>query len=131
VVKFVTRDFVEANTLEIGGGSFNTQRYLALLSPTRDALKTFIAIEGYRNDGPFEHPNGYQRFNLFAKATATVGEGMRLSAWGSHYRAEWHGSGEVPARAIRAGVIDRFGAIDANEGGVTERTNLTSTTRGP
>ena len=34
VVNFITRDFVEENTLEIAGGSFNTQRYLALLSPT-------------------------------------------------------------------------------------------------
>jgi outer membrane receptor protein involved in Fe transport len=40
VVSFVTKDFVEDNTLEIAGGSFNTQRYLALLSPTRDAVKT-------------------------------------------------------------------------------------------
>ncbi|PYM24315.1 MAG: TonB-dependent receptor [Candidatus Rokuibacteriota bacterium] len=125
VVKFITRDFVEDNTLEIGGGSFNSQRYLALLSPTRDALKTLVAIEGYRNDGPFEHPNGYLRFNLFVKATTTIAEDMRLSVWGSHYRAEWHGSGEIPARAVRAGLIDRFGSIDPNEGGVTERTNLT------
>jgi outer membrane receptor protein involved in Fe transport len=124
VVKFITRDFVEENTLEIGGGSFNTQRYLALLSPTRDRLKTFIAIEGYRNDGAFENPNGYLRFNLFAKASADLSEDLRLSVWGSHYRAEWHGSGEIPARAVRAGLIERFGAIDPNEGGITERTNL-------
>src|SRR5262249_48982900 len=51
-VVFLTRDGVEENTLEVAGGSFNTQRYLALVSPTRDALKTFIAFEGYRNDGP-------------------------------------------------------------------------------
>ncbi|PYM06648.1 MAG: hypothetical protein DMD82_08010 [Candidatus Rokuibacteriota bacterium] len=37
VVNFVTKDFVEENTLEVAGGSFNTQRYLALISPTRDA----------------------------------------------------------------------------------------------
>jgi len=124
VVKFLTRDYVDENTVEIAGGSFNTQRYLALLSPTRDVLKTFIAVEGYRNDGPFEHPNGYVRFNLFAKATTALTEDMRLSLWASHYRAEWHGSGEIPVRAVRAGLIDRFGTIDPNEGGVTERTNL-------
>jgi outer membrane receptor protein involved in Fe transport len=124
VVRFTTRDVVDENTLEIAGGSFNTQRYLALLSPTRDVLKTFIALEGYRNDGPFEHPNGYLRFNLFAKATTNLSEDMRLSVWGSHYRAEWHGSGEIPARAIRASVLDRFGSIDPHEGGLTQRTNL-------
>jgi outer membrane cobalamin receptor len=88
VVKFLTRDYVEENTLEIAGGSFNTQRYLALLSPSRGRIKTFIAAEGYRSDGPFEHPNGYVRFNLFAKATTDLTEDMRISLSGSHYRAE-------------------------------------------
>jgi len=124
VVKFITRDFVEESTLEIGGGSFNTQRYLALLSPTRDRLKSLVAIEGYRNDGPFEHPNGYLRFNLFAKASADITDDVRLAVWGSHYRAEWHGSGDLPARAVQSGLIDRFGSIDPNEGGVAERSNL-------
>ncbi|HKX06066.1 MAG TPA: TonB-dependent receptor plug domain-containing protein [Methylomirabilota bacterium] len=124
VINFVTRDYVPENTLEVAGGSFNTQRYLALLSPTKEAVKTFIAAELYRNDGPFEHPNGYLRFNLFAKASAEIAEDMRVAVSASHYRAEWHGSGQIPARAVRSGLIDRFGAIDPTEGGVTERTNV-------
>jgi outer membrane cobalamin receptor len=123
-VRFLTRDSVEENTLEISGGSFDTQRDLALLSPTRDRVKTLVAAEGYRSDGPFDHPNGYVRFNLFAKATTDLTEDMRASLSASHYRAEWHGSGELPARTVRSGLVDRFGAIDPNEGGVTERTNV-------
>jgi outer membrane cobalamin receptor len=123
-VRFLTRDSVEENTLEISGGSFDTQRYLALLSPTRDRVKTLVAAEGYRSDGPFDHPNGYVRFNLFAKATTDLTEDMRASLSASHYRAEWHGSGELPARTVRSGLVDRFGAIDPHEGGVTERTNV-------
>src|SRR5216684_8457038 len=119
-VTFVTRDFVEENTVEAAGGMFNTQRYVALLSPTRDALKSLVALEAYRNDGPFEHPNGYERFNLFAKASATLTEGMDLSLWASHYQATWHGSGQIPERAVRAGLISRFGSIDPNEGGATQ-----------
>ena len=124
VVNFVTRDYVEENTLEVAGGSFNTQRYLALLSPSRGALKTFIAADLYHNDGPFDHANGYTRYNLFAKASADIAEDMRLAVSASHYRAEWHGSGQLPARAVRSGLIDRFGAIDPTEGGVTQRTNV-------
>lgn len=124
VVNFMTKDFVPENTLEISGGSFNTQRYLALFSPTRDALKTFVAIEGYHNDGPFVHRNGYSRFNLFAKASATLDEDMKLSLWASYYQADWHGSGEIPLRAVREGVIGRFGSIDPSEGGFTQRSNL-------
>ena len=66
-VNFVLRDLVEENYAEASGGSFGTMRYLTLLSPTRDALKTLIAAEYYRSDGPFEHPNGYNRFNILGK----------------------------------------------------------------
>jgi outer membrane receptor protein involved in Fe transport len=124
VVNFVTKDLVTENTLEIAGGTFDTQRYLALLSPTRDALKTFVAIEGYHSDGPFQHPNGYSRVNVFAKASATLAEGTKLSLWASYYQADWHGSGEIPLRAVREGVIGRFGSIDPSEGGSTQRINL-------
>ena len=123
-VNFVTKDLVDANTVEVAGGMFNTQRYLTLLSPTRDALKSLVAIDAYRSDGPFEHGNGYERFNIFAKASASLAEGMDLSLWASHYRADWHGSGQIPLRAVREGLISRFGAIDPNEGGQTQRTNL-------
>jgi len=121
---FVMRDTVDENYAEAAGGSFATQRYLTLLSPTRDALKTLVALEYYRSDGPFTHPNGYERFNLFAKGKASLSEGMDLSLWGSYYQADWHGSGEIPARAVRAGLIGRFDAIDPNEGGNTQRANL-------
>ena len=124
VVNFVTKDLVTENTLEIAGGTFDTQRYLALLSPTRDALKTFVAIEGYHSDGPFQHPNGYSRVNVFAKASATLAEGTKLSLWASYYQADWHGSGEIPLRAVREGVIGRFGSLDPSEGGSTQRINL-------
>jgi hypothetical protein len=124
VVNFLTKDFVAENTLEVSGGSFNTQRYLAVLSPTRDRVKTLVAAEGYHSDGPFQHPNGYTRFNLFAKASTTLAEDLKLSLWGSYYQADWHGSGEIPLRAVREGVIDRFGAIDPSEGGSTQRINL-------
>jgi outer membrane cobalamin receptor len=121
---FVLRDTVEENYAEAAGGSFGTQRYLTLLSPTRDALKTLVAIEYYRSDGPFTHPNGYERLNLLAKGTATIAENMDLAIWGSFYQADWHGSGEIPARAVRSGLIGRFDAIDPNEGGTTQRTNV-------
>jgi hypothetical protein len=123
-VNFVTLDSVKENRFEIAGGSFNTQRYLALFSPTVDRIKSLVALEGYRTDGPLEHPNGYLRFNAFGKASASVTENATLSLSGSHYRAEWHGSGEIPERAVRAGLITRFGSIDPTEGGVTERTNV-------
>jgi outer membrane receptor protein involved in Fe transport len=128
-VNFVTLDVVPENLVQVSVGSFSTHRYLGLLSPTRDALRTLVAIEAYFTDGPFERPQRFQRFNGFAKASATLGEGLDLALSASHYRGAWFASGQVPLRAVRAGLIDRFGAIDDSEGGSTQRTVLNGVLR--
>ena len=69
VVNFLTRDYVEENVAEVSFGTFNTQRYLTLLSPTKGAVRSFVALEGYLTDGPYDNPNDYYRFNGLAKLT--------------------------------------------------------------
>jgi outer membrane receptor protein involved in Fe transport len=123
-VNFVTLDTVDENLAQVAGGMFGTQRYLTLVSPTRDALKTLVAVEGFITDGPTDRPQNYQRLNLFAKATASLAENLDASAWVSHMRGAWFASGEIPARAVRSGLIDRFGSIDNSEGGDTQRTAM-------
>jgi len=124
-VRFRTLDVAPENTLQVAGGSWNTQRYVALLSPTRDAVKTLFAAELYHSDGPFEHPSLYSRVNVFGKATAQIDSDITLSVSASYYQALWHGSGQIPERAVRSGLIDRFGTIDPSEGGkYTQRDNL-------
>ena len=126
---FATLDFVEENTLQAAGGSFDTQRYLALLSPTRDRVKTLFAGEVFLTNGPYERDQHYRRFNVFAKATTWLADGLDLSVWASHLHSDWFASGQVPARAVRAGLIDRFGAVDDSEGGKTQRTNVNADLR--
>jgi outer membrane receptor protein involved in Fe transport len=123
-INFITRDVVPQNFAEAGVGAFATQRYLTLLSPTRDSLKTLVAVEGYFTDGPFDHPQNLQRFNGFARAKAILGEHSDLTMATSYNRSSWDASGQIPARAVRAGLIDRFGSIDPSEGGDTQRATL-------
>jgi len=123
-IDFVTLDTVPENLVEAAGGSFGTQRYLTLLAPTRDRVKTLFALEAYTSDGPFDRPQDYKRLNVFAKASATLGDGIDGSIWASYLRSSWFGSGQIPARAVRAGLIDRFGSIDNSEGGRTERASV-------
>ena len=40
------------------------------------------------------------------------------------YAGNWHGSGQIPARAVAEGQISRFGSIDPDEGGNTARHQL-------
>src|ERR1700730_16530753 len=92
-VRFRTLDVVPENTLQVGGGSWNTQRLVALLSPTRDAVKTLFAAELYHSDGPFDHPTLYSRINVFGKATAQIDSDMNLSVSASYYQALCNGTG--------------------------------------
>src|SRR5262249_5314807 len=70
IIKFVTLDTVPENLVEAAGGNWGTQRYLTLLSPTRDRLKTLFAMEVYTTNGPFDRSEEYKRLNVFAKAGA-------------------------------------------------------------
>jgi hypothetical protein len=123
-VNFVLRDVVPDNYVFGAIGSWDTQRALFLVSPTRGAVKTLFSGEYYHSDGPFESPNRYHRFNILGKASGNVSDTLTLSAWASYYHAEWFASGEIPLRAVDQGLISRFGSIDPSEGGNTQRANL-------
>ncbi|WP_447975595.1 TonB-dependent receptor [Nitrospira sp. Kam-Ns4a] len=118
-VNFVTRDVVEEGLVQLAGGMFATQRHLLMLSPTREKVRTLLAAEGYYTNGPFDNPNNYVRFNGLAKATLNPTSRSELSLAGSLQKSQWHGSGEIPLRAVLNGSLDRFGAIDPSEGGNT------------
>src|SRR5262245_46156996 len=125
-INFVTLDMVDENVAQAGGGSFNTQRYLTLLSPTRGAFKTLFAGEVYLSDGPFDRPQNYRRINVFAKATADLGQDLTVRVIASYLYSDWFASGEIPLRAVHEGLIDRFGSIDNSQGGFTQRFNFNS-----
>jgi outer membrane receptor protein involved in Fe transport len=123
-VNFITRDSVPEDVVEAAGGSWGTQRYLTLFSPTRDRVKTLFAVEIYKTNGPFDRPQDYQRINGFAKISGSLSESVDASIWGSYLWSNWWASGQIPERAVRDKLIDRFGAIDNSEGGRTQRFNL-------
>jgi len=126
---FVTLDTVPENVVSAAGGSWGTQRYLTLLSPTRDQVKTLFAMEVYTSNGPFDRPQDYIRFNVFGKATASLSENIDASIWMSYLNSNWFASGEIPERAVREGLIDRFGAIDNSQGANTQRFNANADLR--
>lgn len=120
-VRFKTREVLQENVVQGAGGQFDTQRYLLMLSPTKDKVRTLFAAEGYYTNGPFENDNRYFRFNFMGKATVNPTVRSELSVTGSYQKSHWNGSGEIPFRAVTDGTIDRFGSIDPSEGGKTQR----------
>ncbi len=123
-LNFVTRDRFEKNFVLAEGGSFDTQRYVAGLSPRLGEVQSLVAAQAYYANGPFDHPQHYGRYNLFTKFTLDPTPRSRLSLSGTLFQGSWRGSGQIPLREVSSGRRDRFGAIDPSEGGRTDRENL-------
>lgn len=88
----------------------------------------YIAASYIKTDGPFQASQDFTRLNLFGKYSAMFKNMDRLSFSALHFNSRWDASGQIPQRAVDAGMIGRFGAIDPNEGGETDRTNLNKNT---
>jgi outer membrane receptor protein involved in Fe transport len=125
-VEFRTLDRVERGTLDARAGTFGTGHATAIVPFGGAAGETggYVAAAGRYTDGPVERGQGYRRANGFAKLTTPVGASAELVASGGAFASRWDASGQIPARAVRAGLITRYGSIDDSEGGRTSRYDL-------
>lgn len=127
-VDFKTRDFIESNSIKTEIGQFNTKRISGMLklfnkTNERSRQQFYIGSEYSATDGYFESPQDFHRFNLMGKYNAWFGNQSQLTIIASTFDSKWYASGQIPDRAVQAGIINRFGAIDNTEGGNTSRTN--------
>lgn len=128
-VELVTRDRGES-FVSFGGGSFGTLRSVAIAAPAvGNHVKPLVAIEAMQTDGPFQNPERFKKYNLFGKLTFDLDDGSALSIAAGAYSGSWRASGQLPARAIRAGLVDFYGSLDPSEGGASSRENLYVTYR--
>jgi len=102
-------------------GSFSTYRLLGIASPTFNEGLPWFAAEVAGTQGPFDSPEGLQRYNVFGKETLALNASTVFSFLASAYGSGWSASGQIPLRAVEAGRLSRFGSIDPTEGGQTQR----------
>jgi hypothetical protein len=113
-------DRVEQPFGQITLGGQGYRRWVAAASPRLADGHLLMGVEGLSNDGPWEVPQDARRLNLIARLTqGTARDGFSLTA--TAYSARWTATDQVPQRAIDAGLIGRFGSLDATSGGRTER----------
>ena len=127
--EFHTKEFLKNNSVKIEGGQFNTQRAVGLLKifdkeNEKSRQQSYIASEYFRSGGYFESPQDFHRFNIMGKYNAWLGNQSQLTITASAFDSKWNASGQVPDRAVRSGMISRYGSIDDSEGGNTSRINL-------
>lgn len=133
-VEFQTRNSIDKSEVKVEAGMFDSKRAVAqirlldkrhFLSQRKESA--YIAGEYAFTDAYFNSKQDFNRMNLFGKYAGQLGERTHLTLSASTFGAAWNASGQVPQRAIEAGRIDRFGAIDDDEGGNTTRTNAYAT----
>ncbi len=128
-VNMVSRDAFEHSS--VGAGFVDSPnhgsagyRALAIASPKLEGIKATFAAEVGRSNGPFDNPENWDKYKLFNKLTLSSAPTSTLSIGEMSYAGNWHGSGQIPARAVEEGLISRFGSIDPDEGGNTARHQL-------
>jgi outer membrane cobalamin receptor len=131
-VSMSTLNSLDKSTVKAETGQFNTFRGLAMIDLLSKSLKekgtnAYIAGEFLYSDGPFKSAQHFNRFNVFGKLNTQLGANNKLTLIGSVLNSDWDASGQVPDRAVKSGLIDRFGYIDNTEGGYTGRTNASAT----
>ena len=117
-------------------GQDGIMRGLVIESPRLgDDWRTVMAAELYKEDGPFIHPEGLGRYNVYLRATHDLGAASKVSVTWMSYGGSWDASGQVPARAVcgegetqnpppqnyGAECINRFDTVDPTQGGATQR----------
>jgi hypothetical protein len=75
-------------------------------------------------------PNDYRKLNAVLRYFVPVGEG-RFGLTAMAYDGRWNSTDQVPLRAVDAGLIGRFGTLDASDGGTSSRYSLSFDYRTP
>ncbi|GAC1691237.1 MAG: TonB-dependent receptor [Candidatus Dormibacteraceae bacterium] len=113
------------NTLaKLEGGSFSYARALLASSHKIGDGQLLYALEGNYNDGPWQHGNHYHKAN----GVVRYGDESERSGWNvtlMGYKAKWNATDQIALRAVDSGLIDRFGALDPTDGGISQRYSLT------
>jgi len=123
-VAFKTKDRFENSAVTLEGGQFGTFRTLGQFNLVEtEKQNAWFAGEYLMTQGYFTSPQNFNRVNLMGKFTSTMPNNGKLSLLLSHFKSKWDASGQIPQRAVDAGLIDWFGAIDDTEGGNTQRSN--------
>ncbi|MEO6667906.1 MAG: TonB-dependent receptor [Ferruginibacter sp.] len=128
-VDFTTKNSLKENVVKIEGGQFNTYRLMSMFNLLDKKTKQreqnwYVATEYRYADAYFDHPQYFNRFNLFTKYNGKIAPRSYVTLSASTFWSKWNASGQIPGRAVDKGIVNFFGAIDPHEGGVTSRTNI-------
>ncbi len=120
-------------------------RGVALASPDLgEKWHALAAVEAFNENGPFIHPENFDRFNGYLKVSHLLDDKSAVSLTLTGYGGTWNMSGVLPARAVcgegdgtpvpsaysGSHCLSRWDSVDPSQGGASERVMaLTTYTR--
>ena len=117
-----------ADTLPAGlasitvGGNQYTRAVLANSMPWASG-NLLYGLELSRNNGPWTNPEQARKASgVLRYSSGTSDNGFNIT--GMAYQSKWRSTDQVPQRAVDAGQIGRFGAVDPSDGGESSRYSL-------
>jgi hypothetical protein len=106
-------------------GSHGYRRALLADSAEWQGGDVLFAIERAGQNGPWDLPEDYGRWNGYLSYSRNAGDDqLRLAAMA--YDSSWNATDQVPLRALLDGRIGRYGNVDPTDGGATARYSLSA-----
>jgi TonB family protein len=135
-ISFHMADHLDESLAKAEIGPNGYKRAVVVESPNLgDKWRMVLAAEIFNEDGPFIHPESFDRFNGYVKVTRVLDARSELSLMLMGYGGSWNMSGVLPARAVcgegdgtptplrYAGsrCINRWDSVDPSQGGASQR----------
>jgi TonB family protein len=135
-VTFNMADHLDQSIAKVEVGQYGHKRAVVVESPDLGpGWRMAVGAEVFTEDGPFVHPEDYERLNGYLKVTRVLDSDSEVSMVLQAYSGTWNASGVLPARAVcgegdgtptpaaYAGshCISRWDSLDPSQGGGTER----------
>ncbi|WP_018694087.1 TonB-dependent receptor [Algicola sagamiensis] len=126
-----TKISVDNQLVGVSAGQNDYRRGLFIGSTPFDDGTLLAAVEIQYYDGPWKDvEEDVNKQNIQLKWTKDFDE-SRLSLNMMSYQNEWNSADQIPARAVRQGLIDELGSIDPTLGGETSRFSLSGSFETP
>jgi hypothetical protein len=109
------------NFFQVEGGEDRYGRAVFGVSKKVGSGSLLFGGEGYYDDGPWTHPDGYAKFNgLLTYSQGDDANGFSITA--RAYHGKWNSSDQIPVTATP--LVGFFGALNPTDGGNSQRYSL-------
>ena len=119
-----TDNLKQGTALGTGGDDGYARALLVGSAPAGPGVVTY-GLEYLHNDGPWEVPDNFRKYNAVLRYAMPLGDG-KFSVTGMAYGGKWTSTDQLAKRAIDDGLIERFGTLDASDGGESQRYSISA-----